>query len=340
MASQILSLLKKVRNRLRRFSGRVKRTVQQAALGPEATDLIYIDAIEGQPLPVLLVRGWTNSKREPAILLETETGETRVPDYFFRVPRPDVMNAGRTDHLYAGFVAEFHLKERPAFVRADAQRIPVDHANLYSAMMPHYEGLLSTDRVWRRDDIYGFGPPVDANEDIIALAAQLPSPILDFGCGNGDLVLKLRGRGKEANGIEIDRGPIRDSLKPAAAPFVKLYQGGLPLPYGDGAFAATVSSEVLEHVDGVEAYAADIARVTRQALFVTVPDMISIPFSHVTGTVPWHLLESTHVNFFTAKSLTAMFAKWFRPVAYYRLANNHVNGRFVPGSVGILFERL
>lgn len=336
----IISLLRKVRNRLRRLSGQVERSVQRAALGPDAEDIVHIDAVEGHPLPILLVRGWTNSARDPEILLETETGQIRAPDYLFREPRPDVVNAGRADSRYAGFIAEFHLTETPAFVRTGAQRVHVDNAKRYRTLTPHYAELLSPNRILRRDDVYGFGPPVDAHEDVLGLAAQLPSPILDFGCGNGDLVVKLRARGRDTHGIEIDRGPIRDSLKPDAAPFVKLYQGGLPLPYEDGAFAATVSSEVLEHVDDVEAYAADIARVTRSALFVTVPDMISIPFSHVTGTVPWHLLESTHVNFFTARSMTDLFAKWFRPVTYYRLANNYVNGRFVPGSVGILFERL
>ena len=336
----ITPILRKVRNGVRRFSGRVERGVQQAALGPAATDIVHIDAIEGHPLPILLVRGWSNANSDPAIMLESETGDMRASDYFFRVPRPDVVNAGRTDNRYSGFVAEFHLTERPAFVHANEQRVTVENAKLYSTTMPHYADLLSTDRILVRDDIYGFGPPVDANEDVLELAEQLPSPILDFGCGNGDLVVKLRGRGKDAFGIEIDRAPIRDGMKPAAAPFVKLYQGGLPLPYEDGAFAATVSSEVLEHVNDVQAYAAEIARVTRQELFVTVPDMISIPFSHATGTVPWHLLESTHVNFFTAKSMTALFAKWFRPVVYFRLANNQVNGRFVPGSVGIMFERI
>jgi len=333
-------ILRKVRNGLRRLSGRVERGVQHVALGPAAAELVHVDTIEGHPLPILLVRGWSASERDPAITLEMRSGETCVPDFLFRVARPDVTGAGRTDNRYAGFLAEFRLKEKPAFVKAGEQRIPVDNARLYGTLTPHYAELLSTDRIWGRDDIYGFGPPVDANEDIVVLAEQLPSPILDFGCGNGDLVAKLRAKGKDASGIEMDRGPIRDGLKPAAAPFVKLYQGGLPLPYSDGAFAATVSSEVLEHVEGVEAYAADIARVTRERLFVTVPDMSSIPLSHVTGTVPWHLLEATHINFFTPRSMTALFAPWFRPVRYYRVANNDVNGCFVPGSVGILFERV
>lgn len=326
----ISPILRKVQTGLGLSSDRVERKPQ--------SDVVCIDAIEGHPLPILLVRGWSNSA-SPSIALETEGGNLCAPDYFFRVPRPDVVEAGASENRYAGFVAEFRLTDRPAFVRAGTQRFPVDNAELFGTVTPHYAELLSTDRIWRRDDIYCFGPPVDANEDVLALAAQLSAPILDFGCGNGDLVAKLRARGKDARGIELDRGPIREALKPAAAPYVKLYQGGLPLPYDDGAFAATVSSEVLEHIEGVEAYAAEIARVTRAELFVTVPDMTSIPLSHVTGTVPWHLLESTHVNFFTPRSMAALFAKWFRPVEFYRLANNEVNGRYVPGSVGIMFKR-
>ncbi len=325
---------------MRRLQGDVRRGVNTIVVRAGGTSAIHIDVIEGHPLPILLVRGWSDSDGELAIALEMADGRTQSPAYIFRVPRPDVVNAKLSRNRYAGFVAEFQLSAKPAFVCAGQERVAIGNAQLYATVEPHYAELLSTKRILRREDVYGFGPPQDANEEVVAVAAALPSNVLDFGCGNGDLVDQLRAQGKDAFGIEIDRAPIRNGLKPGAAPFVKLYQGGLPLPYEDGAFASTVSSEVLEHIDGVEPYAAEIARITRQSLFVTVPDMISIPLSHLTGTVPWHLLESTHVNFFTAKSITALFSAWFRPVRYYRFGNSEVNGRFIPGSVGVLFERL
>ena len=298
---------------------------------------VHVDAIEGHPMPVLLIRGWVNAERDPKITLEMQDGAVVSPDFFFRLYRPDVQTSGFN---FPGFVAEFHLVAQPRTVHIDGQNYPVDHPELYGSAEPHYGGLLNTSRIWRRSDIYGSGPPLDAGPDIVAVAKGMLGPILDFGCGNGDLLAKIRQFGTDAFGIEIDREPIRTALKPAAAPFVTLYHGDLPLPYADGQFASALSSEVLEHIDGVEPYAAELARVTRHTLFVTVPDMSSIPFSFQTGTVPWHLLEATHVNFFTPQSMVALFKDWFRPVKFFRFNNNFVHGKFIPGSLGVMFERL
>jgi hypothetical protein len=53
---------------------------------------------------------------------------------------------------------------------------------------------------------------------------------------------------------------------------------------------------------------AELARLASDRLFVTVPDMSAIPRGYHHGVVPWHLLESTHVNFFTQASLEALLA--------------------------------
>ncbi len=300
---------------------------------------MHVDAIEGHPLPVLLVRGWLDADRDPKITIVMQDGAIVTPDFLFRVSRPDLQVAGLSSLDFPGFVAEFHLIALPRTVCVDGQRYPVDHPERYGSVAPHYAGLLNADRIWRRSDIYGSGPPGDAGAGIVAIAKGMPGPMLDFGCGSGDLLARVRQSGTEAFGIELDRELIRTSLKPTAVPFVTLYGGDLPLPYANGQFASALSSEVLEHIDGVEPYAAELARVTRRMLFVSVPDMSSIPFSFLTGTVPWHLLESTHVNFFTTQSMVALFKDWFRPVKLFRFSDNLVNGRFIPGSLGVMFER-
>lgn len=115
---------------------------------------------------------------------------------------------------------------------------------------------------------------------------------------------------------------------------------GLPLPYEDGQFASAISSEVLEHIEGVEGYATELAPVTRHSIFVTVPDMSSIPFSFQTGTVSWRLRKDIHVNFFTSRSVVALLKDWFLPVKFYRLNNNAFHCKFIPGSAGAMFERI
>jgi SAM-dependent methyltransferase len=170
-------------------------------------------------------------------------------------------------------------------------------------------------------------------------AALLGSRILDFGCGSGDLVAKMRAQGRDVTGIEIDRPAIREHLRPGAAPFVKLYDGSLPLPYADRSFDSVLATEVIEHVDKPEAVTQELMRVCRETIFITVPDMSSIPFSWPTATVPWHLLEVTHVNFFNARSLCTLFAPQFMPAKYFRIGNNVIREHFIPGSICVLFER-
>ena len=92
-------------------------------------------------------------------------------------------------------------------------------------------------------------------------------------------------------------------------------------------------------MDDPVAVTKELMRVTRAPIFITVPDMSSIPLSWPTNTVPWHMLEGTHVNFFNARSLSALFAPHFMPAKRFRLNNNMVSGQFIPGSIAVLFTR-
>jgi len=152
-------------------------------------------------------------------------------------------------------------------------------------------------------------------------------------------VTKLRALNHEAIGIEIDRPEIRTHLRAEAQPFVRLYDGSLPLPYADQEFDSAIATEVIEHVSDPQAVANELMRVARISVLVTVPDMSSVPFSWPTGTVPWHLLEASHVNFFNARSVSALFRPRFVPAKRFRLFNYMVGSHFVPGSIGILFTR-
>jgi 2-polyprenyl-3-methyl-5-hydroxy-6-metoxy-1,4-benzoquinol methylase len=171
-----------------------------------------------------------------------------------------------------------------------------------------------------RDGIYGFGPPSPVvSEEVLYLARTLPAPVLDFGCGAGALICALRRYGIEAYGLELDGDRIRDSLLAEARPFVRLYDGTLPSAFADRQFRSVVCSEVLEHIRGPEAVLAELARLASEAVMITVPDMSGIPRGFPHHVVPWHLLESTHVNFFTQHSLAALLAPYADDVEFSRL---------------------
>jgi len=193
--------------------------------------------------------------------------------------------------------------------------------------------------VLHREDIYGFGPPMlEADPDVLALARLLPEPILDFGCGSGAMVRALIDAGLEAEGIELQRPGILASMRDDVRPLIKLTDGTFPLPYRDGQFGAVVCSEVLEHVPDFRAALREMARVAPKAL-ITVPDMTAIPTLFPHRVVPWHLLESTHLNFFTQRSLEEALRPLFGRVRFQRLGEFQVNGTRVFTSLVAECER-
>jgi SAM-dependent methyltransferase len=192
---------------------------------------------------------------------------------------------------------------------------------------PHYSSLRFTSHVLGRNDIYGFGPPNPTiHPEVAALALRLRPPVLDFGCGIGAMVRHLRSAGIEAYGIELDRPGIRDNLPEDIQPYVKLYGGAFPLPFPDKSFTSVVCSEVLEHLPDYEGAVFQMARVCTGQLFLTVPDISVVPLLHKHAVVPWHLLESTHVNFFNQTSLGSLLRRYFHAVHFFRLAPNNING--------------
>jgi 2-polyprenyl-3-methyl-5-hydroxy-6-metoxy-1,4-benzoquinol methylase len=164
-------------------------------------------------------------------------------------------------------------------------------------------------RVLHRNDIYTSGPPVpEVSIEVLELARRLPGPVLDFGCGAGALVRALRTEGVEAYGLELDDERIRSHVLDEARPWVTLYDGRFPSPFRDGQFRSVCCSEVIEHIPNPVLVVEELARLASQRILVTVPDMSAIPRGYRHGVVPWHLLEGTHVNFFTQASLESLLA--------------------------------
>lgn len=302
----------------------------------------YIETIDVEPYGVIRVRGWCDG--EPPWCSLDLGGRVIVPDATYRVSRPDVAAALNSEDNFMGFMIEFFDARPPrrfvlqidgAGTELELER-PITTAPSDTA----HGHLIATNRVYHRSDIYGFGPPIDhVNPDVLNLALRLPAPILDFGCGCGALIRELRQRGIEAYGIEIDREPIRRALTDTVARYIKLYDGRFPLPYAMEEFESVFSTEVIEHVEDYEQALAEIARVTRRSFGITVPDMSAIPIGSVHGVVPFHLLESTHVNFFSYNSLHRVLSKWFYRVQFFRVAAGTINGTFMPGSLGAIAEK-
>lgn len=190
-----------------------------------------------------------------------------------------------------------------------------------------YGEVLPPDRaqVLHRENIYGFGPPVEhPSEEALALVLQfLPraGSVLDFGCGAGAFGPGVIAAGHRWMGVEV---------QPECAAI--LARRGLPfrhiddnqLPFADREFDAAIAIEVLEHIAQLDDAIREIARVTRARFLVSVPNMEVIPYFAPLGVVPWHLLESTHVNFFTRTSLRETLARHFAHVEVFSYGEHPV----------------
>jgi SAM-dependent methyltransferase len=266
----------------------------------------------------------------PPVFLD---GEALEPLNFFRFARSDVVPSPEQTLLQAGLILEFRRRPQdgaqqtpsPTRLRIGENSFAV--SKIWSPQPPHYAHLLDTEEILGRLQIYGEGPPMpSANPEVIALTAGMHGRVLDFGCGSGTLLLAMRERGVDAYGLEIDRPPIQQGLHPAARPYVTLYDGALPSPFADEEFDAVVSSEVLEHIPDPVKALAEMARLTRGTLLLTVPDCAAIPQGFPHGVVPWHLLEATHVNFFNQQNLTQALSPHFARIDFGRIGRFNVNG--------------
>jgi len=194
--------------------------------------------------------------------------------------------------------------------------------------MRPYEALMieagRSGRVLKRDDIYGSGPPVDelSGDTQNLVKRYCTASVVDFGAGCGALQQYLLPScsylGIEANpvGVQMARQKERNVV------LGDITRSGIE----DDAFVACAMIEVLEHIDDYEHVLQEAHRVCSSHLVMTVPNIGVLPTMSEFQVVPWHLLESTHVNFFTEESLNHVLARFFR-----RVETRAINPWFRPG---------
>ena len=106
---------------------------------------------------------------------------------------------------------------------------------------------------------------------IAALLAELqPQSILDAGCGEGELL--RRGLVSAARTVSIDRSFASLAEIPAHTKSARPVCGSVfALPFGSARFDAVVCLEVLEHLEDPAFAVAELLRVARTAVVLSVP---------------------------------------------------------------------
>jgi SAM-dependent methyltransferase len=135
--------------------------------------------------------------------------------------------------------------------------------------------------------------------------------VLDAGCGVGYGSAFLGGVARRVVGVDRDEGAIAYARERYARPNVEFRVGNvLRLDVGDAEFDAVCSFETIEHVDDVDAFVAELARVLRPGGVLVV----STPRAEETTAAPknpFHRVELSRADF------EALLRRFFGEVELY-----------------------
>jgi SAM-dependent methyltransferase len=120
----------------------------------------------------------------------------------------------------------------------------------------------SEEILWRHlRDLPYFRAMVRAVEDSFYQDLELPSPVLDLGCGDGHFASVAFNHPLDV-GLDPWWGPLLEARTRDAYRML-VRSDGARIPFPDGFFACAVSNSVLEHIPHVEDVLAETARVVR-----------------------------------------------------------------------------
>ncbi len=134
---------------------------------------------------------------------------------------------------------------------------------------------------------------------------DMPSPVLDVGCGDGHFATVTFDRPLDV-GLDPWGGPIREAARRGGYRLLVQADGGY-MPFPDAHFASGLSNSVLEHIPHVDRVLAETARVLKPgALFLfCVPNPAFLT----------DLSIARYLRRLRLESLAAMYTEWFRRIS-------------------------
>lgn len=194
------------------------------------------------------------------------------------------------------------------------------------SQLPYYLGIRNFEKkrkILHRENIYGSGPPSDvvSEEMLDFIIKNSGKKILDVGCGIGAYLERLKKVGFDCIGIENNPEYVKIARNKGLN-VRKMDARKIDFP--NKSFNTVIMIEVLEHILDVNKVLLEAERVTRNNLIISVPNIGVLPYMAKYNVAPWHVLEATHVNFFTKKMLRDTLKKYFRKVSVEEY------GRFAP----------
>lgn len=273
---------------------------------------------------------WLGAEQRDIAAVEAWSGDVLLGATSFLIDRPDVREAWKlAPDARTGFeICAHHPAARPGgsfdldvHVRLrDGTRTPRITGAQATAIARDYRtnhfGVLLDQRttaIQGHANVFAVGPSQsEGSGELASLLRRYFGPpplrVIDVGCGLGSYGRGLRADGYDWLGAEVN-----------AADCAELARLGLPhrqvdgrtLPFAAGEFDAALCLEVLEHVAEPRAFLAEIRRVAPRRLIVSVPNCELLGYLWDYLATPWHMLEASHVNFFTRWSLGALLREFY-----------------------------
>jgi SAM-dependent methyltransferase len=142
-----------------------------------------------------------------------------------------------------------------------------------------------------------------------------PQSLLDVGCGEGVLThqwAQQLGVERRVVGIDLDDPALHAEWAKRTAPNLEYrVMKAENLPFADGEFDAATAIEVLEHVPDAEHTVAEMARVAKRWLLVSVPREPLWRGLNMARGAYWKDLGNTpgHVNHWSKRSFVALLSR-------------------------------
>ena len=142
-----------------------------------------------------------------------------------------------------------------------------------------------------------------------------PQSLLDVGCGEGVLTHRWAqrlGDQRRVVGIDLDDPALHGEWAKRTAPNLEYrVMKAENLPFADGEFDAVTAIEVLEHVPDAEHTVAEMARVAKRWLLVSVPREPLWRGLNMARGAYWKDLGNTpgHVNHWSKRSFVALLSR-------------------------------
>jgi ubiquinone/menaquinone biosynthesis C-methylase UbiE len=149
-------------------------------------------------------------------------------------------------------------------------------------------------------------------EELFTRAA--PASLLDVGCGEGVLTHRWAPRiAGRVVGIDLDDPQLHAHWQERQAPNLEyIVMKAENLPFGDDEFDAATAIEVLEHVPDPEHTVAEMARVARQWVLVSVPREPLWRGLNMARGAYWKDLGNTpgHLNHWSKRSFVQLLSRY------------------------------